>query len=112
MWRNAVNAIVEFRNLEESGWYLNGHIQWVDDVFPPTIEQLLIDEIGDKENANDAQEIENIEDEGIYGSDIDYDYKTFDQNCYIHIHCLCLFSYKNLNQILKKIFNYLVMIKH
>ena len=54
MWRNAVNAIVEFRNLEESGWYLNGHIQWVDDVFPPTIELLLIDEIGDKENASDA----------------------------------------------------------
>ena len=44
MWQN-VNPIVEFLNLEESGWYLNGHIQWVDDVFPPTIEQLLSDEI-------------------------------------------------------------------
>ena len=54
MWRNAVNPIVEFRNLEESGWYLNGHIQWVDDVFPPTIEQLLNDEISEKENPSDA----------------------------------------------------------
>ena len=43
MWRNAVNPIVEFPNLEESGWYLNGDIQWVDDVFLPTIEQLLSD---------------------------------------------------------------------
>ena len=29
MWQN------EFPNLEESSWYLNGNIQWVDDVFPP-----------------------------------------------------------------------------
>ena len=38
MWPNAINPIVEFPNLEESGWYLNGDIQWVDDTFPPTIE--------------------------------------------------------------------------
>ena len=43
MWRNVVNPIVEFPNLEESGWYLNGDIQWVDDVLLPTIEQLLSD---------------------------------------------------------------------
>ena len=53
---------------------------------------------------SDNEEIENIEDEGIYGSDIDSDYEAFDQNCYIHIHCLCLFSYKDLNQILENIF--------
>ena len=45
MWRNAVNPMPKFPNLEESRWYLNGDIQWVDDVFPPTIEQLLTDKI-------------------------------------------------------------------
>ena len=47
MWRNAVNPILKFPNLEESRWYLNGDIQWVDDVFPPTIEQLLSDKISE-----------------------------------------------------------------
>ena len=61
MWPNAVNPIVEFPNLEESGWYLNGDIQWVDDTFPPTIEQLLSDEISKNESNSDDEEIENIE---------------------------------------------------
>ena len=78
MWWNAVNLIVEFPNLEERGWYLNGDIQSVDDVFPPTIEQLLSDEISENESNGDDEEIENIEDEGIHGSDIDSDYETFD----------------------------------
>ena len=68
MWQN------EFLNLEESSWYLNGDIQWVDDVFPPIIEQLLNDEISENESDSDDEEIENIEDEGIYGSYIDSDY--------------------------------------
>ena len=78
MWRNAVNLIPKFPNLEESRWYLNGDIQWVDDVFSPTIEQLLSDKISENESDSDDEEIENIGDEGIYGSDIDSDYKTFD----------------------------------
>ena len=78
MWWNAVNLIVEFSNLEESRWYLNGDIQSVDDVFPPTIEQLLSDEISENESDGDDEEIENLEDEGIHGSDIDSDYETFD----------------------------------
>ena len=61
MWPNAINPIVEFPNLEESGWYLNGDIQWVDDTFPPTIEQLLSDEISKNESNSDDEEIENIE---------------------------------------------------
>ena len=77
MWRNAVNPIVEFPNLEITGWYLNGDIQWVDDVFPPTIEQLLSDEISENESDSDDEEMENIKDEVIYGSDIDSDYETF-----------------------------------
>ena len=77
MWQNAVNPIIEFPNLEESDWYLNGDIQWVDDVFPPTIEQLLSNEICENESDSDDEEIKNIEDEGIYGSDIDSDYETF-----------------------------------
>ena len=78
MWQNAVNPIIEFPNLEESDWYLNGDIQWVDDVFPPTIEQLLSNEISENKNDTDDEEIKNIEGEGIYGSDIDFDYKTFE----------------------------------
>ena len=83
MWRNAVNLIPKFPNLEESRWYLNGDSQWVDDMFPPTIEQLLSDKISENESDSDEreiddEEIENIGDEGIYGSDIDSDYKTFD----------------------------------
>ena len=78
MWWNAVKPIVEFPNLEESNWYLNGDIQWVDDVFPPTIEQLLSNEISENKNDIDDEEIKNIEGEGIYGSDIDFDYKTFE----------------------------------
>ena len=35
MWRNAINPIVESPNVEKSSLYLNGDIQWVDDVFPP-----------------------------------------------------------------------------
>ena len=77
MWQNAVNPIIEFPNLEESDWYLNGDIQWIDDVFPPTIEQLLSNEICENESDSDDEEIKNIEDEGIYGSDIDSDYETF-----------------------------------
>ena len=77
-WRNAVNPIVDFPNLEESGWHINGNTQWVDGVLLPTIEQLLSDEISENESDSDDEEIENIEDEGIYGSDIDSDYKTFD----------------------------------
>ena len=77
MWQNAVNPIIEFPNLEESDWYLNGDIQWVDDVFPPTIEQLLSNEICENKSDSDDEEIKNIEDEGIYGSDIDSDYETF-----------------------------------
>ena len=77
-WRNAVNPIVEFPNLEESGWHINGDTQWVDGVVLPTVEQLLSDEISENESDSDDEEIENIEDEGIYGSDIDSDYKTFD----------------------------------
>ena len=50
----------------------------MDDVFPPTIEQLVSDEISENEYDSDDEETENIEDEGIYGSDIDSDYKTFD----------------------------------
>ena len=72
MWQN------EFPNLEESSWYLNGNIQWVDDVLPPTIEQLLNDEISENESDSDDEEIENIQDEGIYGSYIDSDYEPFD----------------------------------
>ena len=78
MWWNAVNPIAEFPNLEESSWYLNGDIQWIDDVFPQTIEQLLSDEINENESDSDDEEIENIENEGIYGSDIDSDYETFE----------------------------------
>ena len=78
MWWNTVKPIVEFPNLEESDWYLNGDIQWIDDVFPPTIEPLLSNEISENESDSDDKEIKNIEDEGIYGSDIDSDYKTFD----------------------------------
>ena len=78
MWWNAVNPIAEFPNLEESSWYLNGDIQWVDDVFLPKIEQLLSNEISENESDADDEEIWNIEDEGIYGSDIDSDYETFD----------------------------------
>ena len=77
MWQNAVNPIIEFPNLEESDWYLNGDIQWVDDVFPLTIEQLLSNEICENESDSDDEEMKNIEDEGIYGSDIDSDYETF-----------------------------------
>ena len=55
----------------------DGDIQWVDDVFPPTIEQLLSNEICENESDSDDEEIKNIEDEGIYGSDIDSDYETF-----------------------------------
>ena len=47
-------------------------------MFPPTIEQLLSDEISENESDSDDEEIENIKDEVIYGSDIDSDYKTFD----------------------------------
>ena len=78
MWRNAVNTIAEFPNLEESSWYLNCDIQWVDDVFLPKTEQLLSNEIRENESDGDDEEIWNIEDEGIYGSDIDSDYETFD----------------------------------
>ena len=78
IWQNAVNPIVQFPNLEESGWYLNGDIQWTDDVFPPTIEQLSNNEISENESDSDNAEIENVENEGIYGSDIDSDYETFD----------------------------------
>ena len=39
-------------------------------MFPPTIEQLVSDEISENENDSDDEETENIEDEGIYGSDI------------------------------------------
>ena len=77
MWQNAVNPIIEFPNLEESDWYLNGDIQWADDVFPLTIEQLLSNEICENESDSDDEEMKNIEDEGIYGSDIDSDYETF-----------------------------------
>ena len=77
MWWNTVKPIVEFPNLEESDWYLNGDIQWIDDVFPLTIESLLSNEISENESDSDDKEIKNIEDEGIYGSDIDSDYKTF-----------------------------------
>ena len=78
IWQNAVNPIVQFPNLEEGGWYLNGDIQWADDVFPPTIEQLTNNEISENESDSDNAEIENVENEGIYGSDIDSDYETFD----------------------------------
>ena len=78
MWWNTVKPIVEFPNLEESDWYLNGDIQWVDNVFPSTIEQLLSDEISENESDSDDKEIKNIGDDGIYGSDIDSDYKTFE----------------------------------
>ena len=47
-------------------------------MFPPTIEQLLSDEISENESDSDDEEIENIKDEVICGSDIDSDYKTFD----------------------------------
>ena len=47
-------------------------------MFPPTIEQLLSDEISENESDSDDEEIENIEDERIYGSDIDSDYETFE----------------------------------
>ena len=57
MCRNAVNPIVEFPNLEESSWYLNGDIQWVDDVFLPKIEQLLSNEISENESDGDDEEI-------------------------------------------------------
>ena len=78
MWWNAVKPVVEFPNLEESDWYLVGDIQWVDDVFPPTIEQSLSDEISENESDSDDEEIENIEDERIYGSYTDSDYETFE----------------------------------
>ena len=45
---------------------------------PPTIEQLLNDEISENESNSDDEEIENIEDERIYGSYIDSDYESFD----------------------------------
>ena len=47
-------------------------------MFPPTIEQLLRDEISENKTNSDDEEIENIGDEVIYGSDIDSDYETFD----------------------------------
>ena len=47
-------------------------------MFPPTIEQLLSDEISETKSDSDDEEIENAENEGIYGSDIDSDYETFD----------------------------------
>ena len=47
-------------------------------MFPQTIEQLLSDEINENESDSDDEEIENIENEGIYGSDIDSDYETFE----------------------------------
>ena len=78
MWWNAVKPVVEFPNLEESDWYLVGDIQWVDDVFPPTIEQLLSDEISENESDSDDEEIKNTEDERIYGSYTDSDYETFE----------------------------------
>ena len=46
--------------------------------YPPTIEQLLNDEISENESDSDGEEIENIQDEGIYGSYIDSDYEPFD----------------------------------
>ena len=46
-------------------------------MFPPTIEQLLSNEICENESDSDDEEIKNIEDEVIYGSDIDSDYETF-----------------------------------
>ena len=47
-------------------------------MFPPTIEQLLSNEISENESDSDDEKIENIEDEGIYGSHIDSDYETFE----------------------------------
>ena len=47
-------------------------------MFLPTIEQLLSDEISENESDSDDEEIENIEDEGIYGSHIGSDYETFE----------------------------------
>ena len=47
-------------------------------MFPPTTEQLLSDEISETKSDSDDEEIENVENEGIYGSNIDFDYETFD----------------------------------
>ena len=47
-------------------------------MFPPTIEQLLSNEISKNESDSDDEEIENIEDERIYCSDIDSGYGTFE----------------------------------
>ena len=47
-------------------------------MFPPTTEQLLSNENSENESDSDDEETENIEDEAIYGSDTDSDYKTFD----------------------------------
>ena len=47
-------------------------------MFPPTIEQLLSDEISENESDSDDEEIENTEDERIYGSYTDSDYETFE----------------------------------
>ena len=44
LWRNSVNPTIEFPSLEQNGWFITGDIQWVEEVFPDMIEELLNEE--------------------------------------------------------------------
>ena len=99
-------------NLEESSWYLNGDIQWVDDVFPPTIEQSLSDEISENESDSDNEEIENVGDREFMVVTLILITKLLTRTAIYIFIVYVYFHMKIYTRSWRKYFNYLLTIKH
>ena len=44
IWRNAINTYVSIPDIIECGWRIDGGIQWIDEAYPPSIEDILLDD--------------------------------------------------------------------
>ena len=44
IWKSALNSIVSAPEIHENGWTVTGDIEWVEQIFPDVVEDILMDD--------------------------------------------------------------------
>ena len=50
VWKRSTSVIVELPDISICGWLVDGNIQWVKDIFPSEIEDILHDDYNEEDD--------------------------------------------------------------
>ena len=63
IWRSSLTSWLDAEEITESGWLADGEAYWVDDVFPPEIEEILCDQAYNADDDFDEEDEQSSSDD-------------------------------------------------